>query len=75
VGDGENDHSLLGACGVGVAVANAVPSLKEEADLVTRRENGKGVKELIDRLVLNDLADVKPRRSRVKLPSPIDPRR
>ena len=55
VGDGENDHSLLHACGLGVAVANAVPSLKEEADWVTRQESGKGVEELIGRLLRNDL--------------------
>ncbi|MBC7052099.1 HAD family phosphatase, partial [Salmonella enterica subsp. enterica serovar Enteritidis] len=36
VGDAENDHSLLAACGLGVAVANAVPALKKRADLVTR---------------------------------------
>jgi len=74
VGDGENDHSLLRACGLGVAVANAVPSLKEEADVITRQENGKGVQELIDRLLLNDLADVAPRRRRVKVPGPIHQR-
>lgn len=34
VGDAENDHSLLGACELGVAVADAVPSLKEVADVV-----------------------------------------
>jgi len=66
IGDGENDHSLLHACGLGVAVANAVPSLKEEADLVTRQESGKGVEELIDRLLLNDLADVEPHRNPAK---------
>jgi hypothetical protein len=55
VGDGENDHSLLHACGLGVAVANAVPSLKQEADWITPQESGKGVEELIDRLLRNDL--------------------
>jgi hydroxymethylpyrimidine pyrophosphatase-like HAD family hydrolase len=55
VGDGENDHSLLHACGLGVAVANAVPSLKQEADWVTPQESGKGVEELIGRLLRNDL--------------------
>jgi hydroxymethylpyrimidine pyrophosphatase-like HAD family hydrolase len=55
VGDGENDHSLLRACGFGVAVANAVPSLKQEADWITPQESGKGVEELIDRLLRNDL--------------------
>ncbi len=55
VGDGENDHSLLGACGLGVAVANAVPSLKERADLVTTGPRGEGVVELLERMFVNDL--------------------
>ncbi len=58
IGDGENDHSLLLVCGLAVAVANAVPSLKEEADLITTQEGGKGVEELIDRLLRNGLADM-----------------
>lgn len=37
IGDAENDHSLLDACGLGVAVADAVPSLKKRADLVLLR--------------------------------------
>ena len=36
VGDAENDHSLLGACELGVAVADAVPSLLGAADVVLR---------------------------------------
>src|SRR5258707_1254506 len=35
VGDAENDHVLLGMCECGAAVANALPALKERADLVT----------------------------------------
>src|SRR5205823_4267005 len=29
IGDAENDHALLAACECGVAVANALPSVKE----------------------------------------------
>src|SRR5207253_1677558 len=36
VGDAENDHALLTLCECGVAVANALPALKERADLVTQ---------------------------------------
>ena len=61
IGDAENDHSLLRACGVGVAVANALPSLKAQADIVTRGARGDGVAEIIDRLVADDLAGVEPR--------------
>jgi len=48
VGDAENDHALLRMCGCGVAVANAIPSLKKEADIVTHAKNGRGVLEVID---------------------------
>lgn len=54
VGDAENDHSLLDACGLGVAVANAVPALKRRAALVTTAERGHGVAEVIDRILETD---------------------
>jgi hypothetical protein len=47
VGDAENDHSLLVACELGVAVANAVDGLKRDADAVTNRPCGEGVVELL----------------------------
>jgi hydroxymethylpyrimidine pyrophosphatase-like HAD family hydrolase len=55
IGDAENDHSLLEYCECGVAVANAVASLKEFAAFVTRGENGTGVSELVDELIADDL--------------------
>lgn len=58
VGDAENDHAFLTYCACGVAVANALPSLKEHADIVTRGPHGLGVVELIERLIATDLADV-----------------
>ncbi|MFY9530465.1 MAG: HAD family hydrolase [Candidatus Acidiferrales bacterium] len=64
IGDAENDHALLSVCECGVAVANAIPALKERADLTTAEPNGKGVEELIEKLLLNDLADVKSQPSR-----------
>jgi hydroxymethylpyrimidine pyrophosphatase-like HAD family hydrolase/energy-coupling factor transporter ATP-binding protein EcfA2 len=60
VGDAENDHALLQVCECGVAVANALPMLKERADLVTIGERGAGVSELAERLIANDLADLEP---------------
>lgn len=56
VGDGENDHSLLEACGIGVAVGNAVPALKRRADLVLTKVRGDGVIELCDAILADDLA-------------------
>ncbi len=51
IGDAENDEALLAICGLGVAVANALPSLKEQAAIVLDRAEGEGVVELIDRIL------------------------
>ena len=59
VGDAENDHSLLEACGLGAAVANAVPALKKHADLILLNARGAGVVELIDQMLATDLADLR----------------
>jgi HAD superfamily hydrolase (TIGR01484 family) len=56
VGDAENDHAFLSVCEASAAVANALPALKERADLVTRGDHGAGVRELIDALIGEDLA-------------------
>jgi hydroxymethylpyrimidine pyrophosphatase-like HAD family hydrolase len=55
IGDAENDHAFLAACGFGVAVANALPALKKTADFVTEGSNGAGVIEIIDRLLRDDV--------------------
>jgi hydroxymethylpyrimidine pyrophosphatase-like HAD family hydrolase/energy-coupling factor transporter ATP-binding protein EcfA2 len=60
VGDAENDHAFLKTCECAVAVANALPTVKAHADLVTRGDHGAGVIELIDRVLASDLADVTP---------------
>jgi len=64
VGDAENDHAFLSLCECAVAVANALPTLKDHADLVTNGDRGAGVVELIDDLVANDLRALAPRLSR-----------
>ncbi|MGD0430860.1 MAG: HAD family hydrolase [Acetobacteraceae bacterium] len=56
VGDAENDLAFLGVCGLPVAVANALPSVKERAAFVTEGKRGAGVAELIDQLLATDLA-------------------
>ncbi|HMJ05618.1 MAG TPA: HAD family hydrolase [Chthoniobacterales bacterium] len=58
VGDAENDHAFLRICGSGIAVANALPSLKERADFVTARPHGEGVTELVDQLLANNFQPV-----------------
>ena len=58
VGDAENDHAFLGVCERSVAVANALPALKERSDWVTDGSCGAGVAELIERMLKDDLASV-----------------
>ena len=56
IGDAENDHAFLKACECSAAVANALPALKERADIVTAASHGAGVEELIDAILRDDLA-------------------
>jgi hydroxymethylpyrimidine pyrophosphatase-like HAD family hydrolase len=67
VGDAENDHAFLHCCECAVAVANALPSVKDRADIVTTRDHGAGVAELIDELLADDLARRAPRLARHRL--------
>ena len=64
VGDAENDHALLASCEAAVAVANATEQLKPRADLVTVKDHGAGVAEVVERLLKDDLADLEPRLTR-----------
>jgi phosphoglycolate phosphatase (TIGR01487 family) len=56
IGDAENDIAFLKLAGCGVAVANALPSVKERADIVLDRPRGEGVVELAEQLLENDLS-------------------
>ncbi len=47
-GDAENDAPLLTTCGLGVAVAGALDSLKAIADIVTPSDHGDGIRELVE---------------------------
>jgi hydroxymethylpyrimidine pyrophosphatase-like HAD family hydrolase len=67
VGDAENDHAFLGASEFGVAVANALPMLKDRADLVTKGARGAGVEELIAAMIEDDLAKFDAKVSRHKI--------
>ena len=64
VGDAENDHAFLRASDAAVAVANALPSLKEQADWTTSGARGAGVEELIECLLNDDLRMLEPRLTR-----------
>jgi hydroxymethylpyrimidine pyrophosphatase-like HAD family hydrolase/energy-coupling factor transporter ATP-binding protein EcfA2 len=54
VGDAENDHAFLQACGCAAAVANALPPIKANADLTLAGDHGLGVAELIQRIIEDD---------------------
>jgi hypothetical protein len=74
VGDAENDHALLRACECSAAVANALPAVKDTADIVMKADHGAGVAELIDRMIGNDLCDLKTlARHRIPVGEPADP--
>ncbi len=55
VGDAENDEAMLRAAGCGIAVANALPSVRAAARVVTRGARGAGVEEVARRLAAGDL--------------------
>ncbi|MFZ5783750.1 MAG: HAD-IIB family hydrolase [Pseudomonadota bacterium] len=54
VGDAENDHAFLHACGCAAAVANALPTIKAEAQVRLSADHGAGVVELVQRLETDD---------------------
>ena len=60
IGDAENDHGFLELCECAVAVADALPAVRQRAHLVTVGENTRGVAELSSRILENDLAGVAP---------------
>lgn len=62
VGDAENDHAFLKACGCAVAVSNALTIVKEGADFVTAGARGAGVAEVMERIARNDISIAPPGR-------------
>ena len=64
IGDAENDHAFLALSEFAVAVADAVPALRERADYVTRAPGPRGAVEFIEEHLLRDLVDIMPRLTR-----------
>jgi len=58
VGDAENDHAFMRACGCSAAVANALQSVRDEADIRLTRDHGAGVAELVCMICAKDAAIV-----------------
>lgn len=62
VGDAENDHAFLLSCGCSAAVANALPTVKEECDIRLSNHHGEGVAELVEMICREDVRIVPPQR-------------
>jgi hydroxymethylpyrimidine pyrophosphatase-like HAD family hydrolase len=58
-GDAENDHAFMLLCQVAVAVQNALPALKERADIITQADHGAGIEEMIAMLLKDEFANCK----------------
>lgn len=52
IGDAPNDLAMIQWAGLGVAMANAVPSVREQADVIVSDNNHHGVAEAIRKFVL-----------------------
>ena len=51
-GDGENDLILIENAGIGVAMDNAIESVKEEASFITLSNDNDGVAEYLENNLL-----------------------
>lgn len=67
IGDAENDHSLLDACEIGVAVGDAVASLKARADVVLPGEDSSAVGAFLAGPLLGGLAGTRSKRRTITL--------
>jgi hydroxymethylpyrimidine pyrophosphatase-like HAD family hydrolase len=63
-GDGENDHAMLDMVEYSVATANAIETLKDAADYVTRQTHGDGILEVVAAMIESDLAGLPPKKPR-----------
>ncbi|MDP3987767.1 MAG: HAD-IIB family hydrolase [Candidatus Levybacteria bacterium] len=54
VGDGQNDFPLLMACGLKVAMGNAMSDLKEIADYIAPKVENDGVADVIEKFITNN---------------------
>lgn len=52
IGDGGNDLDMVANAGVGVAMGNAVPAVKEAAQFVVASNDEGGIAEAIELLIL-----------------------
>jgi hydroxymethylpyrimidine pyrophosphatase-like HAD family hydrolase len=72
IGDAENDHSMLQAAEIGVAVGNAVPALQAHADICLQDANGAAVAAFLRGPVTAGTIAVQPARWSVRLGTDAD---
>jgi hydroxymethylpyrimidine pyrophosphatase-like HAD family hydrolase len=72
IGDAENDHSLLAAAELGVAVGNAVDALKSEADIILSDADGLGVASFLGGPLIAGRQRLRSRRWRIILGAQTD---
>ena len=53
IGDQENDIAMIEFAGVGVAMDNAIPTVKEAANFITKSNLEDGVARAIEKYVLS----------------------
>lgn len=53
-GDGYNDISMIKYAGIGVAMGNAQPAVKEAADYITGTNDEDGLVDVIDKFIMNE---------------------
>jgi hypothetical protein len=69
IGDAENDHVFMRQCECSIAVANALESVKQTADIVTEGDRGRGVQGVQDALVSSDPREYAPELTRAEVMS------
>ena len=67
IGDAENDLALLETCELGVAVANAVPVVRQRADLVLDHADGVGIAAFLGGPIVRGDQSMHPDRWRIRL--------
>lgn len=53
IGDSENDIEMIKYAGLGIAMSNAIPALKNESKWITGSNNEDGIVDVIERFILN----------------------
>ena len=67
IGDAENDLSMMDAAEIGVAIANAIDSVRRHADLLLDAEDGHGVAEFLRGPLISGAQVVRPQRHNVRI--------